>query len=313
MICISPITVRKGTSDERQVPCGKCYACLSNYRAEWTCRNFLEYLSSDFALFCTFTYNDENLPVKDCEFYSYSKYALKAVDIKHLKDIEIRNLYNFTVKKPFPDKVGFQLFIKRLRKSLGDQHLRYFAVSEYGGKTQRPHWHAILYFKDLILSSDLYDNITKSWDLGNVQYGDCTMASIHYCTHYMLKDGNYPYGINDTTMLCSRHPALGQAFFDDIKDYNLQNLDFSKLTVLGNNFRFPRLYRDKLKQSLSDDVKSLISQKNEQNRLSYYDDLSFKFNKIKNNTKYLDFMDWMNHNREILLDLTKKHLKKHNL
>lgn len=38
-----------------------------------------------------------------------------------------------------------QLWLKRLRKAMSPFRLRFYAVGEYGGKTERPHYHAILF------------------------------------------------------------------------------------------------------------------------------------------------------------------------
>lgn len=59
MQCYRMITLKTGLV----VPCGKCPACLANQRQEWVFRLKQEYLASNFAIFVTLTYNDENVPL----------------------------------------------------------------------------------------------------------------------------------------------------------------------------------------------------------------------------------------------------------
>ena len=78
-------------------------------------------------------------------------------------------------------KRDYQLFMKRLRKAFPNDKIRFYAAGEYGPKTLRPHYHAILFGLHL---DDLgfYENsdqnfpyywsksLQKVWDEGeNVQ------------------------------------------------------------------------------------------------------------------------------------------------
>ena len=50
------------------------------------------------------------------------------------------------------------LFFKRLRKLIAekyDEKICYYLVSEYGGRTYRPHWHGILFFNSDALTSSI--------------------------------------------------------------------------------------------------------------------------------------------------------------
>lgn len=116
MMCISPKEVWPFKSidleDEARsvvVPCGKCLACLSNKRVDWSFRLEQEYKASKSAMFVTLTYDRQFIP---------SDFGLSKRDL--------------------------QLFFKRLRK-ISNARIRYYAVGEYGSKTMRPHYHILLF------------------------------------------------------------------------------------------------------------------------------------------------------------------------
>lgn len=106
-----------------------------------------------------------------------------------------------------------QLFLKRLRKRLNgntpqfldDAGLipnpdfivtKYFLVGEYGERTQRPHYHCILWMprpSDEVLyqagQNPLWRSLLleKDWSHGRALYGEVTAASAMYCAGYTLK------------------------------------------------------------------------------------------------------------------------------
>ena len=68
------------------------------------------------------------------------------------------------------------LFFKRLRKLIAekyDEKICYYLVSEYGGRTYRPHWHGILFFNSDALTSSICELVSKSWSYG---YTDCSLS-----------------------------------------------------------------------------------------------------------------------------------------
>ena len=97
------------STDRIVIPCGHCSFCLKNRRDEWTIRLLEEFKDSLECIFLTLTYSDESVH------------------------------YDGNVHKEH-----IQKFWKRLRKRLGSRQIRYYAVGEYGTKTFRPHYHAIV-------------------------------------------------------------------------------------------------------------------------------------------------------------------------
>lgn len=146
MRCIHPLYLPK---TGLTVPCGHCNFCLSNRRADWSFRLFQETKVSQSAHFLTLTYDDSTVPVGD-DCYSLCKRDL-------------------------------QLFTKKLRKENGSK-LRYYAVGEYGTKTNRPHYHSIMFN----LQPRTVEALPNIWNLGMVHVGDVNEASIHYVTKYVI-------------------------------------------------------------------------------------------------------------------------------
>lgn len=81
-------------------------------------------------------------------------------------------------------KKDMQDWLKRLRQNIRPFKIRYFLVGEYGGETQRPHYHVILF--NFPLDLDLDRVLTETWTFGLYHIGTVTPASIHYCSKYSL-------------------------------------------------------------------------------------------------------------------------------
>lgn len=79
-------------------------------------------------------------------------------------------------------KSDFQNMVKRLRHK--EKQLKYFACGEYGEKTNRPHWHAIMFNVDP-------RNVSNEWKEGFAKIVPANRATIHYLTGYVLKQGTY--------------------------------------------------------------------------------------------------------------------------
>lgn len=278
MICPNPITVRKGQPNEAVVPCGKCYYCLQNYRNMWITRLKAEYLSCINGQFVTLTYDNEHLP--------YEEYVTDLGEI---------------VKKQYPDKRGFQKFLKRLRKRY---ELRYFAVPEYGEQTQRVHWH-MLFFLPFVPDTKFYDFVERTWQNGNVQFGEITDASITYVTKYLLKDTNVPFGILDNKMLCSRTPPIGSDVIMKFKDSARQTGNFTQLSFYGYTASTPRLYRDKFREGIETDSSDLIRKS-----LELRDKMLKKEFERSQFNDFGKFLAWkLQTERDIRIKNHKKHIK----
>lgn len=237
MICISPITLKKEDNSFNTVPCGKCYACVMNYRTDWIFRLTNEFEHSLSASFVTLTYDDE-----------------------HLIYADDRNGRTYAVL----DKDDVQKFIKRFRY-YDKRRIRYYIVGEYGEKSKRPHYHAIIFNH----SDKIYENLQKAWKKGFIHCGSVTSASITYVTKYLLKKQLTSYYIVKPFALMSKNPAIGLNYLNYNKNMHKSNKD-PTVKLNGKNKRMPRYYRDKIfskleKEIIRANMYDLVNQKKDKN------------------------------------------------
>lgn len=76
------------------------------------------------------------------------------------------------IKHDVPNRIPYvcnrdlDLFLKRLRSYYPDEKLRYYAVSEYGPTSFRPHWHLLLFSNSERFSQTVCENVSKAWSYG---------------------------------------------------------------------------------------------------------------------------------------------------
>lgn len=183
------------------VPCGICRECKMDYAKQWANRMVLEAQDWPRNLFFTATYNNDNLP------------------------------FNSSSGFPTLDKRDVQLFMKRLRKAFEPRKIRFYFAGEYGTRTHRPHYHAILFnlglddFPDRKIHSynelkqPLYCSPTleKLWGHGFILMSDVTWKTCNYVARYVDKkafreDVPMTNGLLDWEpefSLSSRRPGIG--------------------------------------------------------------------------------------------------------
>lgn len=184
MSCPVPIRIfDKKSGKTRYVPCGHCLQCRIDKRNEWTWRMSHELEDKD-GVFLTLTIDDEHL----------------------------------VSRSVYPRSV--QLFLKRLRKRLGDRRIKYIFVGEYGSIDQRPHYHAIISGlscgRYMTFDRGDYDVIRSSWSYGYISMSPATTANIRYTLKYLDKqlsddewNEKYP-GLNKPFRLVSK--GIGRAW-----------------------------------------------------------------------------------------------------
>lgn len=238
MKCIRPIDIRNKKNPHLgvlTVPCGKCAACLTNKRTEWTFRLQQELKVASTAKFITITYDENTIP-----HTSYGEQELNKKDI--------------------------QLFIKSIRneqKRCNNQsQIRYYMVGEYGTETDRPHYHILLFNADASfydLTPKLTTKLTETWKKGHLDIGTCTLASIHYVTKYVITKNEKEHGNRQKPFsLMSRRPAIGQNYLKANKKYHKDNLRFYVNSPNGTKQGLPRYYKDKI---FTDEEKTIQSNK----------------------------------------------------
>lgn len=176
------------------LPCGKCIECKSKRAVEWATRCRHEIACHDENCFITLTYDDDNLP---------SKLIVKEY---------------------------FQKFMKRLRKKL-KKKVKYIVSHEYGGKTGRPHHHAIIFGwnpeqqeflreapsgEPLFISPDL----ESLWPYGYHSIGTANEKTAYYIAAYSLKSSKHVISTDSgelvevtDSMDSSRATAIGYEYF----------------------------------------------------------------------------------------------------
>lgn len=241
-----PVFKRSESSGTRlDLPCGQCQGCRIDKSREWAIRLMHELQSHEDnglpSSFVTLTY--ENDPI-----------SLQPKD--------------------------FTLFLKRLRKSIAPQKLRYFMCGEYGDQLGRPHYHAILfgYYPDdcvLLRESEgvrLYDSdkLAALWGHGHVSVGSVTFQSAAYVARYSLKKvtGNrsiehyrkldpyvdYYHPVQPEFARMSNRPGIGahwlSQFSSDVFPHDFCVHD-------GRKIRTPRYYTNRLQVEKPEQFKEI--------------------------------------------------------
>lgn len=143
------------------------------------------------------------------------------------------------------NKRDFQLFMKRLRKEHGKNHpkIRYYCAGEYGSKTFRPHYHAIIFDSD-------ERSIAKCWQLGQIHFGKVSGPSIGYTCKYINKGKVIPIHAKDDRIpefsLMSK--GMGVNYLTpQIIAWHRQDLTRLYLTLEdGIKICMPRYYRERI-------------------------------------------------------------------
>ena len=90
-------------------------------------------------------------------------YPMKPKDLLSILDKVKHNVPN---RIPYVCNRDLDLFLKRLRSYSPDEKLRYYAVSEYGPTSFRPHWHLLLFSNSERFSQTVCENVSKAWSYG---------------------------------------------------------------------------------------------------------------------------------------------------
>ena len=231
--CQNPVGIK---DLEFKVPCGKCLLCQKKRRSDWSLRLEHEYLDSDSAFFITLTYDEVNIPRTEYGHYTLNK--------KHIQNY-IKRLRNDHVKY-----VSQELNIKKKYVKDYSKPIRYYAVGEYGSKTERPHYHILLFNYDIANLSPItsqWKNTNYGNSLGHVDIGTVNGSSINYVTKYMFKDFDRK---NDTRnppfSLMSKKPIIGYNYIKTYGKWHIKHEDLTTADMKGSIRRIPKAYLYKL-------------------------------------------------------------------
>lgn len=160
MICCKPYV-----QGLQAFPCGQCDPCLISRTKVWSHRIYLESLKHAENSFVTLTQDDAHLP---------SDGSLSPLDL--------------------------QLWLKRFRKAIAPKKIRYFAVGEYGDRTERPHYHLALFG----CGPEYQTLVCETWGRGHVMLAELNISTAKYVAGYVTKK----YGRQDLAWLKGRHPEF---------------------------------------------------------------------------------------------------------
>lgn len=126
--------------------------------------------------------------------------------------------------------VDVQRFIKRLRLLIAEKHdevIRYFAVTEYGPKTFRPHVHIVLSHNSEQLNRYMQKYISASWKYGDIDFQrPRAQGSVsNYVAGYLNSDFVLPYFLSfDHVRPRTLHSRnFGNSHIKDIRDLVYEN------------------------------------------------------------------------------------------
>lgn len=280
-----------------KIPCGKCLGCRLDYSRTWADRMILELASmrEKKAIFVTLTYDNDHVT-----FFQGD-------------DLEDAPIGMTLVKKDVQD------FLKRLRKSFS---CRYYLAGEYGPKTGRPHYHAIIFgigledFDDLQrigrneLGQDYYTSkwFADRWQNGFVTISDVSYNTCAYVSRYVMKKVNtqdIEDGRQPEFVLMSRRPGIGFYYYDfQLKpkigepDQELTSHIYVSSPDGSKKVAIPSYFLDKISVEFPDKYgiikyqrvaaasdRELIKLSNTD--LSYIDMLEVEYNQLLNKTKIL--------------------------
>lgn len=199
--------------NDKMIPCGGCVECRLALSRQWADRMLLELDHSKIAIFATLTYSPEHVPVTMLDDNDTPIYTLVKRDV--------------------------QLFLKRLRKRFTGREIRFYLSGEYGDRTQRPHYHAILYglsladFPDILSIGKNEHNqyiymsptFTSIWQKGHCSIANVSWQTCAYVARYTMKkltgDMSYIYEMRQQQppfALMSRKPGIAGYYLDEHPD-----------------------------------------------------------------------------------------------
>lgn len=248
-----PLTGFKDGYIDKQVPvaCGRCIGCRLERSRQWAIRGEHELQMHKESAFLTLTYRDSELK------------------------------YNFVRPTLYPRHL--QLFFKRYRKAYGK--LRYYACGEYGSRTNRPHYHAIIFghdfpdkkFYKLTERGDktyTSDSLDSLWTHGDCVIGSVTFESIAYVARYIMEkrlgqtaDYYQQHALEPEFVRMSRRPGIGAGWYDK---YEGDIFPHDRLIIRGGiETNVPRYYTEKQVKKDPEQMKGILKCRQEEAKIHW--------------------------------------------
>lgn len=173
--------------------------------------------------------------------------------------------------------VPMQRFFRSLRKRVGAK-LRYFYCGEYGEKSLRPHYHALIFGTDFREDRFLWrerkgrpffrsPTVEAAWKLGHCEIGAVEYGSAKYVASYVMKGATRGsaalervdrstgavWNVEPEFVRMSRRPGIGAAWFEKFGESDVIPRD--EVVFDGVRFRTPRFYDSRLRPEVLAEVK----------------------------------------------------------
>lgn len=252
-----------------RIPCGRCVGCRLDKSREWATRLQCEALdypeSSNWFVTLTYAQPDD---MKDLPSYgrTASVNADGALSLNKQHPVDwlkrFREQHGRKVKYNYDPPVWYD----KRRDTYRPLGIRYFLAGEYGDRTLRPHYHAIMLNCPLPdirqigrnkLGMPLYtsDLMTETWGFGHVTIGRMTWQTAAYVARYTLKKVNGQsdeayelLGLEPEYTVMSRMPGIGREYFSNHFDeiYRDDEIILPAISKDKPNVQRPPKYFDKI-------------------------------------------------------------------
>lgn len=227
MKCLKPFRIRDPVTGIYKIfSCQKCVACVQNRRSGWFLRLKNEEKRALSVWFITLTYSEETLPIGK-------------------EDV------------PTLVKSDLQKFFKRLRKMMfgsksKGKYFKYYAVGEYGDTNQRPHYHIILFLREM-MQKQISDMTEKCWSLGRSQCEPAGIGAFGYVAGYIIGsiDDHYRIAIEDrlnSRAFSVMSKGLGEEYIGKWAEWHKSDEVNRSYSVVEDGIKvpLPRYYKDRI-------------------------------------------------------------------
>lgn len=240
--CESPQRVYNKYSNEfLYVGCRKCSSCLNKRAIHWIERIENECKLHRYSVFFTLTYDNEHLPyysrVWNDDKQKFEMISNRSGDSgkvlpERFNDVSIPVTHFDKKCIAYACRDDIKLFFKRLRSRIDyyykknslsvvsyEKRIRYFICSEYGPRTNRPHYHGIVWLDSEPAFRAFENFLSKSWQNGSVDYSIVQSSAASYVAKYVNGNSSLPEVLRTeftrTFNLQSKKPCIGYCESDE--------------------------------------------------------------------------------------------------
>lgn len=203
-MCLSPITIKNkryrfdlhsNPAMFYQVPCGKCAECRKKKANDYLARCYAQYIDTldagGWSYFETLTYNNECVPrfkgmlcFNRAHIRNFLKRLRITIERYYLKNPDGTPILDDNGERIYPYKDSVK------------GNIKYYVVSEYGGRTHRPHYHInfnvtipnmpVLLFRDIVAQTWIYGFIDRRYTAEKRVING--IGACKYLSEYVNKD-----------------------------------------------------------------------------------------------------------------------------